>query len=237
MAGRQLGLIVSLIPVVTQSANKHNPDPMKLGSKYFDSIRVASKRQQQEEKSETRHPPCQWKGCEKPAPHRAPKGRGRDGEYFHFCVDHVRAYNHSYNYFDGMSDGEVSAFQKDALTGHRPTWKMAANSKAPAPGKAKRGAESAEDSAPTDPNEFFAWRAKRARQEPAEKRRQLRPIERRSLDALNLPDTASKEEIKTRFKELVKRHHPDANGGDNRSEDRLRDIIQAYNHLKQAGLV
>jgi DnaJ-class molecular chaperone len=62
-------------------------------------------------------------------------------------------------------------------------------------------------------------------------------VERKSLDALNHGEDATREEIKTRFKELVKRHHPDANGGDNRSEDRLRDIIQAYNHLKQAGLV
>ena len=48
--------------------------------------------------------------------------------------------------------------------------------------------------------------------------------------------TATQAEIKSRFKELVKRHHPDANGGDTRSEDKLREIIQAYNYLKQAGL-
>ena len=54
-------------------------------------------------------------------------GRGRDGEYYNFCVDHVRQYNHSYNYFDGMSDVEVDEFRKDAITGHRPTWKSGAN--------------------------------------------------------------------------------------------------------------
>ena len=59
---------------------------------------------------------------------------------------------------------------------------------------------------------------------------------RKSLMALNLDDHASKLEIKTRFKQLVKRHHPDANGGDRSSEDRLREIIVAYNYLKQAGL-
>ena len=42
-------------------------------------------------------------------------------------------------------------------------------------------------------------------------------------------------EIKSRFKELVKRHHPDANGGDRASEDKLREIIEAYNYLKSAG--
>lgn len=236
----QLGLKVPSSAVVSDPPKKHNPRPMKLTSKYFDSIRVSSKRAQRDESKKDRHPPCQWKGCEKPAPHRAPKGRGRDGEYFHFCADHVRQYNHSYNYFDGMSDREVADFQKDALTGHRPTWKMAANTSDPGPGggRTKRGKASATaDPTPTDPHEFFAWRAKRAREEPAENRRQLRPIERRSLDTLNLQPGTSKEAIKARFKELVKLHHPDANGGDSRSEDKLREIIQAYNHLKTAGLV
>ena len=100
---------------------------MKLNSKYFDSIRVAPKREASESEKK-KHPACQWKGCGRPAPHRAPKGRGRDGEYFSFCVDHVREYNASYNYFDGMSDAEVTDFQKDAMTGHRPTWKVGANS-------------------------------------------------------------------------------------------------------------
>lgn len=208
---------------------------MKLGSKYFDSIRAAPKRAA-EEKSSSRHPACQWKGCDKPGPHKAPKGRGRDGEYFFFCADHVRQYNHSYNYFDGMSDSEVADFQKDALTGHRPTWKMGAGSAGQKPTN-DRFARSAAVDESNDPHGLFAERAKKARTAPAEKRRQLRPIERKSLDALNLGDDASREDIKARFKELVKRHHPDANGGDNRSEERLRDIIQAYNHLKQAGLV
>jgi DnaJ-class molecular chaperone len=62
-------------------------------------------------------------------------------------------------------------------------------------------------------------------------------LEKKALTALGLKQGASKDEIKARFKELVKLHHPDANGGDTRSEEKLREIIQAYNYLKQAGLV
>ena len=65
----------------------------------------------------------------------------------------------------------------------------------------------------------------------------MKPLEKKSLQALNLSGAATKVEIKARFKELVKIHHPDANGGDARSGDKLREIIQAYNFLKQAGLV
>lgn len=211
---------------------------MKLESKYFDSIRVASKRAS-EDTSPQDLPACQWKGCAHPGTHRAPKGRGKDGEYYVFCVDHVRQYNASYNYFDGMSDAEVEDYQKDAMTGHRPTWKVGANAWAHGTreGRGAADANAGTASRASDPNGFFAWRARQARQEAPENRRQLRPLEKKSLDALNLTAAATKAEIKTRFKELVKLHHPDANGGDNRSEDKLREIIQAYNYLKQAGLV
>lgn len=211
---------------------------MKLNSKYFDSIRVAPKREASESEKK-KHPACQWKGCGRPAPHRAPKGRGRDGEYFSFCVDHVREYNASYNYFDGMSDAEVTDFQKDAMTGHRPTWKVGANSWAHGTnaGTASAGTHGTADFRAHDPHGLFAERAREAREEPIERRRTLKPIERKSLEALHLPETASKQEIKSRFKELVKRHHPDSNGGDTRSEDTLREIIQAYNYLKRSGLV
>jgi curved DNA-binding protein CbpA len=212
---------------------------MKLDSKYFDSIRVGAKRERSEPVREE-HPPCQWKGCSKPGRHRAPRGRGRDGEYFVFCLDHVRQYNASYNYFDGMSDVEVETFQKDALTGHRPTWKVGMNGSGEGGKKAAPASPGADARVfgfrTMDPHGFFARRAKEARQTPAENRRKLKPLERKSLNTLNLSESATRMEIKSRFKELVKIYHPDANGGDPRSGEKLREIIQAYNYLKQAGL-
>lgn len=207
---------------------------MKLDSKYFDSIRVSSRRSDGAKK-ETRAPMCQWKGCEKPGPHRAPKGRGRDGEYFHFCVDHVRQYNQDYNYFDGMSDAEVNSFRKDAMTGHRPTWKAGANAWAHGTRDGARTQEAAARVAESTAR--MTRKPRSSRTAPATFRRQLKPLERKSLKTLDLGDDASREDIKARFKELVKVHHPDANGGDSRSEEKLREILQAYNYLKQAGLV
>jgi curved DNA-binding protein CbpA len=206
---------------------------MKLESKYFDSIRVGSKRQQSAKK-ETRAPECQWKGCDKPGVHKAPKGRGRDGEYFQFCVDHVRQYNQEYNYFDGMSDAEVNNFRKDAMTGHRPTWKTGANAWAHG---TRDGARTAEAEARVHATARTTRKARSSRTETSTFRRQLKPLERKSLRVLDLSDEATREDIKARFKELVKIHHPDANGGDSRSEEKLREILQAYNYLKQSGLV
>jgi DnaJ-class molecular chaperone len=65
--------------------------------------------------------------------------------------------------------------------------------------------------------------------------RKLKTLEKKSLEDLGLPHDASADDIKTRYKEMVKRHHPDANGGDRSTEERLREIIQSYKHLKQAG--
>lgn len=211
---------------------------MKLNSKYFDSIRVAPKRVSEEAVREGQ-PRCQWKGCTAAGCYRAPRGRGHDGQYFIFCLEHVRQYNASYNYFDGMNDAEVESFQKDAVTGHRPTWKVGLNGSAtaPKPESAARANYGLFGWRAIDPHGFFARRARAAREEPAENRRQLRPLERKSLQTLNLSGSATRIEIKARFKELVKIYHPDANGGDASSGEKLREIIQAYNYLKQAGLV
>ncbi|MFM7083630.1 MAG: J domain-containing protein, partial [Hyphomicrobium sp.] len=197
---------------------------MKLNSKYFDSIRVSSKRANSDTGSKNRAI-CQYNGCKQPATHRAPKGRGRDGEYFNFCVAHVKEYNSAYNYFDGMSDNEVASFQKDALTGHRPTWKVAANSWIPGM-REKKTSRLNNQEAPSenDASAFFAWRVHQSRSSAIGKHRQLRPLEKKALVSLGLRHGATEDEIKLRYKELVKLHHPDANGGDRASEERLREI-------------
>lgn len=215
---------------------------MKPTSKFFDSIRVSgNKRARTNGESASDTHQCEWKGCTKPGPHRAPKGRGREGEFYLFCVDHVRQYNASYNYFDGMSDDQVEDFRKDALTGHRPTWKVGANAWAHGTREGSSHSEPLKDttgsaSKQKDPHAFFAYRARMAREAAKEARRTMRPLEKKAFLALNIPESSTKEEVKARYKLLVKEHHPDANGGDPRSADKLREIIQAYNLLKQAGM-
>src|SRR5262249_21271868 len=161
-------------------------------------------------------------------------GRHFEGQYHHFCLDHVRLYNRSYNYFAGMNDAAIAAYQKDAVTGHRPTWTMGVNSAGPT--RAAPPGAAAEGPAGTRQGRVFmfgrsGFGAQAAAPEP-EPRRKLRNLERRSLQALHLDAMATGPQIKARYKELVKRHHPDANGGDRSSEDRLQEIIQAYNYLK-----
>jgi hypothetical protein len=208
---------------------------MKLDSKYFDSIRVKPDEDRVRAREQSR---CEWPGCDKPAGYPAPRGRGRDGEYFDFCMNHVREYNKSYNYFNGMSDDEVAAFQRGNVTGHRPTWSVWRNAR-------RAAAETVFDRTPHGYTNGFAFEdpfgilgratgCEGPREYVAAK--PVRKAERKCLLTLGLDETARGPQIKTRFKQLVKRHHPDHNGGDRSSEDKLREVIQAYNYLKEAGL-
>jgi hypothetical protein len=206
-------------------------------SPYFDRIRV---KPDQDRRLRAEHPPCQWPGCDGAATHRAPKGRGREKDYWQFCLDHVRVYNHSYNFFAGMTDDDIMRYQKDAMIGHRPTWKMGMNGGRPVErshgARFQPQADTAQD--PLGLFRHFGASAK-ARSEADPLRRQetrvIRNAERKALDVLGLEPDATAAEVKVRFKMLVKRHHPDANGGDRSTEDTLRNIIQAYNYLKSVG--
>lgn len=205
---------------------------MNANSPLFDRIRV---KPDQDRRLRAELPACQWPGCASPATHRAPKGRLRAGEYWQFCLEHVREYNNSYNFFAGMSEDAVASYQKDAITGHRPTWKMGSlgGQRARPPRAGFRGGGWAAE----DPFDLFGEGAGRANghARPAPEGRKILNAQRRALEVLGLEADANRADIKAKFKVLVKQHHPDANGGDRGSEERLRDIIAAYNYLKSAG--
>jgi len=200
---------------------------MKIDSPLFDRIRV---KPEKDRRTGSAGPKCDWAGCKEKATHRAPKGRNREKEYWRFCLAHVREYNQAYNFFAGMSDAAVMAYQKDALTGHRPTWKMGTGKGAMRPDAHAFGTHG-------DPFGLFSEGLKAEQQQRAEAARPVRNAERKALDTLGLDGTATPVQVKARFKELVKRHHPDANGGDRSTEDRLVEVIQSYNYLKSVGFV
>ena len=196
---------------------------MKLDSKYFDKIRVTPRGSKPEPEAEKL---CEWEGCEKPAKHKAPKGRGFEGQFWNYCTAHVQEYNKSYNYFAGMTDGDVSAAQKAAQTGDRPTWKLGERAHAAAGSKRGQAREFA------DPLHLFGKDAK-----PAQKKlgRNLRVNEMQALTTLGLDENAKPEDAKLKYKQLVKRLHPDANNGSRANEETLKAVIQAYDTLRASG--
>ncbi|MGA7805947.1 J domain-containing protein [Bradyrhizobium sp.] len=202
-------------------------------SKFFDSIRIKPNKQSAKQQAQAREAAimCEWPSCKERGPHRAPKGRENAREYWHFCLNHVREYNQSYNFFSGMNAEAVARYQKDALTGHRPTWKMGANTSAKG-----KGAPDLDEA--SDPFSMFSELNGRGRWRPgpeAAAKAETRKVfnaERKALQVMGLGPDATLEEVKVKYKSLVKQHHPDANGGDRSTEDRLIEIIKAYNYLK-----
>ena len=171
--------------------------------------------------------------AQRPGEFRAPQGRGREGKFFLFCMEHVKAYNATYNYFAGMNDEALAAYQKQEEIGHRPTWKLGVNSKAAR--MAQRGRVANGDAGPEVQDAFSIFGARRA-QEAARPEPRVGVVARKALDTLGLDDTADSVAIKARYKELVKRFHPDANGGDRSREGTLQEILKAYQQLKSVGM-
>lgn len=176
---------------------------------------------------------CDSPGCEKAGEFRAPKSRSSLNDYHWFCLDHVRAYNASWDFYKGMTPGEIEAHARADTSWQRPTWPLG-----------RIGAHVLEDDVILDPlHVLAAGRARRtaARAEDAAPRpRELPKQLNEPLHTLGLGWPVSMDELKARYKELAKRHHPDANGGDRGAEERLKVINLAYaairSHLSEPKL-
>lgn len=191
---------------------------MKLNSKYFDSIRISKARNQVVQAPQS----CDWSNCAEPGGYPAPIDPDSDDKR-HFCLEHIKLYNKSYNFFEGMKEKDIAAYQRSAHTGHRPTWNMGTQRGAP-----DGGAEWQFQ----DPHELMKGNTKNPQ---APLGRRVTSGQKRALEALELDETTAPKEVKPRYKSLIKRYHPDANGGDRSLEEQLNKVIQAYNFLTASG--
>jgi hypothetical protein len=174
--------------------------------------------------------PCDHPGCRLAGATKAPKSRKMMDEHYWFCVAHAAEYNRNWDFFAGMNEGEIRAFQAHSATGDRPTWSFEASRRSREAVAAKVGA----DRNFADPLGLFAAAKRRA--ERAAEERKLGKIERAALADLDLDATAEAPAIRARYIELVKRCHPDSNGGDRSAEHKLQRVIKAYQALKKAKL-
>lgn len=175
--------------------------------------------------------PCDHVGCTRAGGHPAPKGRDHGGEFWHFCREHVADYNKRWNYFSGMSDADLAAYQAQEEIGHRPTWAFR-GSKDRLAAAIARGRKPAGDAF-----NLFNHDGDPAKGPKAAPKRRLTRLQTLALDAMSLGEGATGPEIRARYAELVKRWHPDSNRGDRGAETQLQKVIYAYQTLKQAGLV
>ncbi len=174
---------------------------------------------------------CQHPDCLAVATAKAPKSREHLEEHYWFCQPHAAEYNRSWNFFAGMSETEAGRQRESAATGDRPTWQFRAS-------KFSREAASFAAGAGRVQDPFGLYRPSRKRVEPeGDDGRRLGKLERAALADLDLPDAAKGPEIRARYAELIKRCHPDSNGGDRSAEAKLQRVLKAYKTLRQAKLV
>ena len=159
---------------------------------------------------------CDIPGCGGMGEYRAPKSRSTLNDYWWFCLEHVRAYNASWDFYKGMSPGEIEAQLRADTSWQRPTWPLG-----------HIGAAAWEEGVLRDP--LHVLNAGRVHRGPTQPPPDQIPTElREPLATLGLAWPITIDVVKSRYKELAKKHHPDANGGDKSAEERLKTINLAY---------
>jgi len=159
---------------------------------------------------------CGAPDCLAAGEYRAPKSRTNLREFHWFCLQHVREYNASWDYYQGMSPGEIEAQLRSDTSWQRPSWPLGRL------GATARMEQSLEDAM------HFTFGTKTA--EPPKPK--APPELREALQVLGLAWPVSMATVKSTYKKLAKRHHPDANGGNKASEEILKTINLAYATLR-----
>jgi len=167
---------------------------------------------------------CAVPGCRAAGEYKAPvepSGFDGPGVYHLLCLDHVRQHNAKYNYFTGMSAEEITQAQGPLAGWERPSRKFAHIGADPAPAWADF----------SDPLEAIGARFRRADRGPPQ--RFTKP-EQRALTALGLGQEVDLHSVRQRYSQLVRKYHPDRNGGDRSYEKKLGETIDAWQLLKQS---
>ncbi len=176
--------------------------------------------------------PCQHPFCDEPGEFRAPGSRVASfdgpGEWRWFCLEHVRAFNAGYDWFEGMSADEILEAQSPVAG-----W-----------GRQSRiyRADAGADGVPRwadfdDPLDAIGARAAEIRKRAAGNNsnwHRFAPREREALNEMGLGGDTDRRTLRRRYSELVRRYHPDRNGGDRSHESRLRRVVEAYQVLRKS---
>lgn len=169
---------------------------------------------------------CSHPGCNEPGEFRAPGTRRADfdgpGEWQWLCLDHVRAFNSEYNYFNGMSPDEIADSQGPYGGWDRETRAFASAGSSPPP----RWADF------VDPLDAIGARFRARQPQMRKDGRELSDADRRALNVLGLGIDADRRTLRQRYLDLVRQYHPDKNGGDRSHEKALQAVIEAYQALR-----
>lgn len=185
---------------------------------------MASKHSRMHGKVEGESDRCAVPGCRSPGEYKAPVQPASfdgPGVYQLLCLGHVREHNSKYNYFAGMSSEEITEAQRPLADWERPSRRYRRVGEDPAPAW--------QDFA--DPLDAIAARFRTADRGPPQR---FTPSERKALGVLGLGEDAELHDVRSSYSKLVRRFHPDRNGGDRSHEKKLGQVIDAWQTLKAA---
>jgi len=162
---------------------------------------------------------CEWNNCKESGTYKAPLERDNSKKYKWLCAEHIKLFNKSWNYFEGMTQEEIEVFLKSDVTWHRPTQKF---------GSSDNFFNILWNNALSDKFNFY-------KKEEAVFNLKNKRFSEKDKDAFKIMELELSSDWKTvqkKFKTLVKKFHPDRNAGNKQFEDKLKKITLAYSHLK-----
>ena len=168
---------------------------------------------------------CAVPGCKEPGEFKAPLEPANfdgPGSWRFLCLEHVRQHNAKYNFFEGMSPDQISDAQRPYAGWDRATRAFAHAGSDPAPSWSDF----------SDPLDAISGRFGKSRTAVAQSR--FNRGEQRALSVLGLGEDADLKAVRSRYSKLVRRFHPDRNGGDRSHEGRLGEVIEAYQTLRKS---
>tara|TARA_B100000767_G_scaffold74833_1_gene71393 strand:- start:1311 stop:1949 length:639 start_codon:yes stop_codon:yes gene_type:complete len=170
---------------------------------------------------------CEKAGCNKSGKYRAPKSANNNSEFYWFCMEHVREYNLTWNFFENQTPKEFEDQVNSDKIGDRPTKPFR-----------DQGRESEQKAwarlGISDPLDVLGEKGTREDVRGAIYSKRLGATERRAINILESRDSMTKSEIRKQYKKLVKDLHPDMNGGERTDEDRLQEVVWAWDQIKES---
>ena len=163
---------------------------------------------------------CDWNNCNNKGEYKAPVEKDNSKKFRLLCLKHIKEFNKNWNYFENMDDTEIIDFIKADMTWHKPTQNFSAQ------------------------DNFFKILWNNALKEDLSRNSidkksadlahfNLSDKDLKAFEILGLDVTKNWENIRSKFKKLVKKFHPDMNSGNKKFEEKLKVITLAYTQLKR----
>ncbi|MBT3902992.1 MAG: DnaJ domain-containing protein [Pelagibacteraceae bacterium] len=165
---------------------------------------------------------CDSEKCLEGGQYRAPKSRMLLNDYFYFCLNHIKEYNKSWDFYKGMSVDQIENSMRSDTVWDRPSWPLKGNYK----NVFDEFNEYVDDYIKNDENKLNENYFKNKLMDES-----LSLEESQAIKKLELKMPITLEKIKKNYKKLVKIFHPDVNGNNKNAEEKFKQINESYKIL------